>query len=179
MELIELGALIEEVVQKFSRNRIGAKPAVFVKIPPDLPYLLSGDGALEKLIRVYLYESLLMGNPDTPIHVMVHRRASLKDLEAFAGICPAYWTQLRIRVHGPYLLHNLFKEKFNEIGYGCEEWVGVENSNVQLAIFSSPWPEAKVVFCADITKDVTKCDLLIPVLEETVSLHPSALQKKD
>jgi len=175
---IDLGALIEEVIQKFSRNRIGVKPAVFVKIPPEQPYVSSGDKALEKLIRVYLYESLLMGNPDTPVHVMVHRRASLKDLETFAGIYPAYWTQLRVQVHSPCILHNLVKEKFNELGYDCDEWIGVENSNAQLAIFSASWPESKVVFCADITQDLTKCDLLIPVSLETVSTRAAMLQKK-
>lgn len=179
MERIDLGALIEEVVQKFGRNRIGAKPAVLVRIPPDPPPVPSRDETLGKLIRVYLYEALLMNDPDAPMHIMVHRRAILKDLETFVGVYPAYWAPLRIQVHGPCLLQNLFKEKFTELGYRCEEWVGVENSNVQLAIFSSSCREAKVVFCADVTREVTKCDLLIPVLDEAVSLRPLSLHKKD
>jgi hypothetical protein len=160
--------LIEEVIRRFTRNRIGPKPVVFVKIPPKLLYLPSRNESLEKLIRVYLYESLLMGNPDTPVRIMIHRPAPLKDLESFVGICPIYWTQLRIQMHGLCILNNLVKEKFSEIGYDCEEWVGVENATAQLAIFGSSWPGTKVIFCADVAKDVTKYDLLIPVSSPSV-----------
>jgi hypothetical protein len=145
---------------------MGIKPTVFVVIPPNLPLILWQDSSLERLLKVLLYDALLTNNPEKPIHVLVHERTRLTDLEGFVGVSPLYWIQLRIQGSGPGAMDNLVEERFKELGYRCEEWVGVEGSNAQLAIFSPAGKsEPKMVFCFDINKAIQRCDLLIPVPE--------------
>lgn len=164
MSEIDLKGLIEEVVVKFNRNRTGDKPIIFVTIPPELPNLFSQDARLAKLLRLFLYEVLLMNEPEAPVQLLVHRRSRLRDLEDFVGVSPQYWIQLRIAANGPCIPEKLIEERSREVDYHCEEWVGVEDSNAQLVILS-PMDEhgQKMVFCVDTTKRVRKCDFLIPV----------------
>ena len=49
MEQIDLGELVEGIVVKFSQNRMGIKPTVFVVIPPNLPLILWQDSSLARL----------------------------------------------------------------------------------------------------------------------------------
>lgn len=166
MEQIDMGELVEGVILKFSQNRMGTRPTVFVVIPPNLPLILWQDGSLERLLKVLLYDALLTNNPEKPIRVLVHERTRLKDLEGFVGVSPLCWIQLRIEGNGPGILDNLMEERFKELDYRCEEWVGVEGSNAQLAIFSPTGKnEPKMVFCFDVSKAIQRCDFLIPVPE--------------
>ncbi len=164
MTEVDLKSLIEGIVTKFNRNRTGAKPVVIATIPPGLPNLFLRDARLAKLLRLFLYEVLLMNEPEAPVQVLVHKRSRLRDLEAFVGVSPQYWIQLRIAAHGPCIPEKLIEERSREVDYRCEEWVGVEDSNAQLAILS-PLDEngQKMVFCVDATKRARKCDFLIPV----------------
>ena len=179
MEQIDMGELVERVVVKFSQNRMGIKPTVFVVIPPSLPLILWQDSSLERLLKVLLYDALLTNNPEKPIRVLVHERTRLTDLEGFVGVSPLYWIQLRIQGSGPGAMDNLVEERFKELGYRCEEWVGVEGSSAQLAIFSPAGKnEPKMVFCFDINKTIQRCDLLIPVPERMHQPYQLGLRKR-
>jgi hypothetical protein len=90
----------------------------------------------------------------------------LNDLNAFVGIHPSHWVQLRVSGRDLKIMENLIDELFAEVGYRCEEWVGVEDSNTRLGIFGAAEnPDGKLVFCLELSRDILKCDLLIPVFE--------------
>jgi hypothetical protein len=161
---IDLGALVEEVILKFRRNRTGPKPTVLALIPPDLPLISWQDEGLKKFINYFLYPALLMNHPEMPIDIIIHERTGLKDLEGFVGLCPLYWIQLRLQGHGSGMNEKVVEEIVDDLGYRREEWVGVEGSNAQLVIFGPTDKNSpKMVFCLDLTSPIRKCDLLIPV----------------
>ncbi len=166
MSEIDLKSLIEEVVTKFNRNRTGAKPIVIVTVPSELPNPFPQDARLAKLLKLFLYEVLLMNEPEAPVQLLVHKRNRLRDLEAFVGVSPQYWIQLRIAAHGPCIPEKLVEERSREVDYRCEEWVGVEDSDAQLVILSPMEANGqKMVFCVDASKQIRKCDFLIPVTQ--------------
>jgi hypothetical protein len=166
MKEFKLQGLIEEAIAKFAQNRSGPRPSVLAKIPPDLPLVSWRDDGLPRFIKSFLYQALTANNPETPVRISVNERARLSDLEAFVRILPLCWLQLRIEGRGPGMSDKTIEELFREFGYRSEEWVGVEGSTSQLAIFS-PWggTEPKVVFCLNTARPVWKCDVLIPVAD--------------
>src|SRR4051812_26389990 len=60
---------------------------------------------------------------------------------------------------GPCMSDKIVDDMFRDSGYRSEEWVGVEGSESQLAIFS-PWKcsEPKIVFCTNVANAIWKCD---------------------
>ena len=86
METIDLGTIIQQVIAKFSENRIGQKPPVFVMISGSLPHVPWYDRSLREFARLFLYEALLTNDPDATVEVAVRRKAELKDLNEFVGI---------------------------------------------------------------------------------------------
>jgi hypothetical protein len=166
MDTINLSSLIKEAVARFSRNRIGSQPRVFVTVSPDFPDVPWWDGSVKEFARLFLYESLLTSDPDAALEVAVHKAMDLNGLNAFVGVHPSYWVQFRVCGRGLRVMENLIDELFAEVGYRCEEWVGVEDSDTRLGIFGAPEnPEGKLVFCLELSRDILKCDLLIPVFE--------------
>jgi hypothetical protein len=128
MEQIELGNVIEEAIAKFSRNRIGDKPPVFLMIPSSLRTVPWRDRSIKELVRVFLYESLLTSNPDATLEISLRRRAELKDLDPLVGLNPSYWLQLRISGRGLKMFEKLAQELCYDVGYRCEEWITIEDS---------------------------------------------------
>ncbi len=166
MENIDLATVIQEAIVKFSRNRFGDKPPVSVVIPATLASLPWRDRSLKEFVRLFLYESLLTNDPEAAIQVSLRRRPELKDLNAFLGIHPSYWIQLRVSGRGLRIIENLIEDLFAEVGHRCEEWVGVEGSGARLGIFG-PFDRSgmKIVFCIEATRNALRCDLLLPVAE--------------
>ncbi len=164
MEKIDLATVIQETVTNFSQNRIGEKPPVFVMISAALPHVPWQNRAPKEFVRLFLYESLLTSDPDTAIEVSLRRRSEFKDLNDFLGVHPSYWVQLRVSGRGLRVTERLIEDLFADIGYRCEEWVGVEGSSVRLGIFGAiDTPMAKMIFCLESSRDILKCDLLLPV----------------
>lgn len=102
-----------------------------------------------------------------PIHIIVQERTRLGDLEGFVGVSPLYWVQLRIKGSGSGMIERMVEEIFDDLGYRCEERVGLEGSAVQLAVFS-PVKEVqpKMGFCFDGSRAMRRCDFLIPVFRK-------------
>jgi hypothetical protein len=174
MERVNLGSVLEQAISKFSQNRIGDKPPVFVMISPTLTPIPWHDRSLKEFVRMLLYEVLLTNDPDAAIEVVLRRKMELKDLNAFVGVRPSCWVQLRISGRGLRIRELLVEELFTEVGYCCEEWVGVEDSTARLGIFGSKdKPELKMVFCVEL--NTRKCDLLLPV-SETIPLTPVTVE---
>ena len=166
MERVNLGSVIEQAISKFGQNRIGEKPPVFVIISPALTPIPWHDRSLKEFVRMFLYEVLLTNDPDAIIEIALRRKTELKDLNAFVGVHPSYWMQLRVAGRGLKVMENLIEELFAEVGYRCEEWVGVQDSQARLGIFGNKnRPDLKMVFCVELSRTILKCDLLLPVFE--------------
>jgi hypothetical protein len=174
-----LRGLIDDVICKFRRNRIGPQPKILVKIPGDLPLILWEDDGLDRFVKTFLYYALMVNNPETPVQILVHERSRLTDLESFVRVSPLCWIQLRIEGHGPGMIEGVAEEIFKDHGYRCDEWVGVEGSDSQLAIFSPVENnEAKLVLCFNIARSQWKCDFLIPMSESLLLPASSGARKK-
>ena len=129
---------------------------------------------------MFLYEVLLTNNPDAIVEVTLRRKLELNDLNAFVGIRPSYWMQLRVARRGLKIMEPLVEESFAEIGYHCEEWVGVQDSAARLGIFGSKRKsELKMVFCLELSRNILKCDLLLPVFENISPMYLSIEGAKD
>ena len=163
MDKINLGSVIEQAITRVEQNRIGEKPPVFVTLSPALTQVPWKDTALKQFLRFFLYESLLTGDAQKPIEITLRRRALLKDLTAFVGIQPSYWVQLRIAGQGLKISERLVEDLFAEVGYRCEEWVGMDGSNARLGIFGTIDVQRKIVLCLETSRQRLKCDLLLPV----------------
>ena len=100
MEHVNLGSVIEQAISKFSQNRIGEKPPVFVVISPALTYIKWHDRSLKEFVRMFLYEVLLTNDPDAIIEITLRRKVELKDLNVFVGVQPSCWVQLRVSGRG-------------------------------------------------------------------------------
>lgn len=166
MERVNLGAVIEHAISKFSQNRTGDKPTVFVMTSAAISDVSWHDRSLKEFVRIFLYESLLTTDPDATTEVSLRRRGQLKDLAEFVGVQPSYWVQLRISGRGLRLSERLIEDLFADVGYRSQEWVGVEDSGARLGIFAAIGkPELKMVFCLKLSRNILKCDLLLPVSE--------------
>lgn len=167
MERIDLGTIIQDSISKFNQNRIGDKPSVFVTLSPALTQVPWKDRTLKEFLRFFLYEALLTSDPAAPVEITLRRRFLLADLKAFVGVEPSYWVQVRISGRGLRIAENLVEDLFTEVGYRCEEWVGIDGSEARLGIFGSiDAPRLKMVFCIETKRTKLKCDLLIPVLDD-------------
>jgi hypothetical protein len=167
MEQVNLGSVIEKSIARFSRNRIGDKPPVFVALTPALTQVPWKDRTLREFLQFFLYESLLTSHPDAAIEISLRRRMLLKDLTAFVGIQPSYWVQVRVSGRGLRVAEPLIEDLFSEVGYRCEEWVGMSGCDARLGIFGTiDAPQLKMVFCIESMKHRLRCDLLIPVIDD-------------
>ena len=117
MEHVNLGLVIEQSISKFGQNRIGNKPPVFVMISPALTPIPWHDRSLKEFVRMFLYEVLLTNDPDAIIEVALRQKITLKDLNAFVGVRPSCWIQLRVAGRGLKVMENLIEELFAETGY--------------------------------------------------------------
>jgi hypothetical protein len=166
MERIDLRQIIQDAAATFCQNRIGDKPPISLAMPTAIGAIPWPDPKLTDLVKLFLYEILLTNDPNARVMVSLQRRAELKDLGDFVGVQPSYWLHLRISGRGVRLVENFIDEFFNDIGYRCVEWVGLENSQSRLGIFSANRaPEAKLVFCLDDGRFGRQFSLLLPVRE--------------
>jgi hypothetical protein len=166
MDKINMGSVIEQAITKVTRNRIGAKPAVFVTLSPALTQVPWKDSGLKKFVEFFLYEALLTSDAAAAVEISLRRRSLLRDLTKFVGMEPTYWVQLRISGCGLRIAEPLIEDLFSEAGYRCEEWVGTAGASARLGIFGAiDAPKLKMVFCLESTRSRLRCDLLLPVLD--------------
>jgi hypothetical protein len=164
MERINLGSVMEEVIARFSRNHVGAKPPVFLMISAAPHSIFWKDRTLKEFVRLFLYETLLTNKPDATVEVSLRRRSELRDLNKFVGILPSYWIQLRVISRGLKIMERLLEELFADVGYRCEEWVGIEAASARLGIFGTiDGPDLKIIVCLESSSRTRKCDLLFPI----------------
>jgi len=166
MEKIDLGTIVQQAIARFNQNRIGQKPPVFIMISGSLPHVPWHNRSLKEFARLFLYESLLTNDPDAVIEVAVRRKTDLRDLNQFVGVHPSYWIQMRVSGRGLRIMERTIEDLFADLGYRCEEWIGIENSGARLGIFGSiDKPESKMVFGIELSRGIIKCDLLLPICD--------------
>ncbi len=164
MREMDLSALMREVVLERNRQSSGAGTSVQLSIPPNLSPFLWRDGSLEKLIETFVKNASSIYYPIGPVRIAVRQKKKLMDLEKFFDIYPSHWIQLRIEGKGLAGFDEGARRIFQDLGYQCEEWIGVEGSERRLASFHfGAEREPKLVFWANSQKYNHKCDLLIPV----------------
>jgi len=177
MKKLDLGKIIQEAIARFSQNRTGDKPPVFVTLAPAMTQVPWKNLTAEQFVRRFIYETLLTSDPDAPIEVSLRRRICLNDLNAFIGVTPSYWIQLRVAGRGIRVGEQLIDELFGELGFRLEEWIGVEASDTRLGIFATiDTPKLTMVFCLESRRDKLKCDLLLPIDNE--SPEPAARSRE-
>jgi hypothetical protein len=166
MEKVDLGLIIQQTIARFTQNRIGERPLVFVMISPSVSQVAWGDDTLAEFVRLFLYEALLSSDPDKAVEILLRRRAELKDINDFVGVHPSFWLQLRISGRGLKPSERLVEDLFLKLGYRCEEWVGADSSDTRMGIFGSKSKDhAKIVFCLNSKRETLKTDLLLPIFE--------------
>jgi hypothetical protein len=164
MENVNLELIVQQTIARFKQNRSGATPLVFVTVSPSTSEIPWNDGSLKEFVRLFLYECLHRSDPDKAVEVLLTRRAEIKDMNDFVGVRPSYWLQLRISGQGLKRSERMVEDLFSGLGYRCEEWVGVDNSEVRLGIFGTKFNNVeKIVFCLNSIRGILKCDLLLPV----------------
>jgi hypothetical protein len=109
---------------------------------------------------------LFTSDADAAVEVSLRRRALLDDLNAFVGIKPSYWLQLRVAGRGIRVAENLIDDLLSEVGLRAEEWVGISGSNMRLGIFGTiDAPNLKMVVSLEALRHRQKCDLLLPIAD--------------
>jgi hypothetical protein len=172
MEKIDLATVIQEVISTFCRNRTGDRPPVFLMLSPAMTQVPWATRALRDFVHAFLYDALSASDPEASIEVTLRRRFPLKDLNAFVGIHPSYWVQLRVAGRGLRIIEPSVEELFAELGYRCEEWLGVENSKARLGIFGAVESRGdKMVFCLEWSHTILKADLLLPIIDDVATAH--------
>ena len=172
MDQVDIRNVIQRSIARFNQNRRGPRPLIFVTMPPNMPRVPWSDGALEKIVSRFLYESFLSGNPDNVVEVALRRCRELKDLNEFVGVRPDYWLQLRVSGRGLKCDERRIEDLCAAAAHRCEEWVGADHSETHLGIFSAQqYTAAKIVFGLESKRDVLRCDLLLPVFENA-ALYP-------
>jgi hypothetical protein len=175
MEKLNIGTVIQDAIARCSQNRTGAKPPVFVSLAPAMTQVPWKNHTAGEFVRRFIYQTLLTSDPDTPIEISLRRRSCLNDLNAFIGIRPSYWIQLRVTGRGIRVGETLIDELFGELGFRLEEWVGVQGSDTRLGIFATiDAPKVTMVFCLEWVRHKLKCDLLLPINDETPTASPLA-----
>lgn len=170
MERLDIGTIMQETIARFSQNRGGAKPPVFVTLAPAMGPVSWENHSAATFMRRFVYETLLTSDPDAPIEVSLRCKSSLSDLNAFIGIKPAFWIQLRVTGRGLRIGEKAIEELFDELGFRVEEWVGVEGSDTRLGIFGTiDAPTVKMVFCLQSVRHKLRCDLLLPIHDRTIN----------
>lgn len=166
VEKIDIASLVQDALGRFGRNRVGERPPVSLVFAPTTAPVTWHDHTLREFIRYFLYETLVSGNPDAPIEISLRQRLALNDLNGFLRLAATSWTQLRIVGRGLRVDERFVEDLFADCGYRCDEKIGVDGSPASLSIFGAvEAPARKLVFCLELKKHHTLCDLLIPVEE--------------
>lgn len=171
VEKLDIAALVQDALARFSRNRIGAKPPVSLTLSPTFTPVPWRDHTLREFIRYFLYETLVSSDPDAPIEISLRQRLPLNDLNSFLRLGQTSWTQLRLSGRGLKIDERFVEDLFADCGYRCDEKLGVEGSPACLGIFGAvETPARKLVFCLELKNHRILCDLLIPVEEGAQTL---------
>ena len=177
MESVNLQLVIQQTITRFKHNRSGNKPLVFVSVSPSIAQIPWNDGSLKEFVRLFVYECLHRSGPDHAVEVLLTRRAEIGDINEFLGMHPSYWVQLRLSGRGLKYNERMIEDMFRGLGYSCEEWISVDNSDIRLGTFGTKFDRAtKMILCLNCVRGALKCDLLLPVSEYAPrdSLSPRA-----
>ena len=137
MKTLDLGTLIEKTFGQFPQRRVA------VTISPDLPKIECEDDFLKKLLTEVFRTSLKSTSNQLPIHIAIHHRDRLPELEAVTGLNPASWIQIEFSGYDVWSLETLWsleailQSKSDTFGYHCEERKSLKEGAPRVTVFSS------------------------------------------
>jgi len=170
MRTVDVAHLIKDIVVSLRTKRADELPTIRLIISPGLPTFPWRDDSLERLLREIFSEFLRSRCGDLPVQIKVSSRPRLQDLQAFIGLSPLYWIQIKFSGYGLLSMTDPIETKLQQAGYYCEEWIGMDNASSQLAIFCPERGNAsKLVLYLNTHRYRWECDFLIPVLENCIS----------
>ena len=170
MRELDLTALLRKTVLRLNKMHAGTGPSVQLSLALNLSKFFWHDCSLEKLIDRLVHYASVISPPARPVRIAVRQKAKMQDLEKFFDIHPSHWVQIKIDLAAAGFEEGV-RKTFEDHGYRCEEWVGVEDSRQQMGVFSlEAEQKLKLLFWAENHTFRHKCDLLIPVTDPVASL---------
>jgi hypothetical protein len=158
--------LMQDVVLRCNKLLSRTGSTIQLSLPYALSKLLWHDRSLERLLERLTYQASLAVDPGKHVRIAVRQRKRMRDLEKFLGIHPSHWIQLRIARQGPSGFEGDARQILEDLGYCCEEWIGVKGSWPQMGAFSFGTKHLlKLVFWTQWHNNVQQCELLIPVMQ--------------
>jgi hypothetical protein len=139
---------------------------VFLSVAPNIPPVPWKDGSLREFVRLFVFEGLHTCAPDKAIEILLARRVQLTDINELIDLHPAYWLQLRMSGQGLAYSEASMSDLLRGLGYVCGEWLTVHGSEARLGVYGTVFnADVKMILILNSIRGVSKCDLLLPVLE--------------
>ena len=171
MKRISVPALMKRLVYRNKGVPPHSDAFIRLSLPPELSGLWLTDQRLEKLIRHLAHRVSTAVAPGDSVRIAVRRRSKMRSLERFFKIRPAHWLLLKFVWRGSAGFEGRAQELMADLGFRCEEWIGMSGSWPQLGAYSlGRGGSLKLVFWAQWHRNIQRCDLLIPVIHEEGSL---------
>ena len=156
--------IIRSAALKLNNRPSRSTPSLQVSIPPALSEFQWNDRNFENLIERFLEHVLEISSPAGPVRVAVHEMKRKTDLEEFISVHPEYWLHLGVESQAETGYEGGAKKILHDLGYQCSEWIGMEESELQLGVFRFGAQDvpALVLFVHN-RRALRNCDFLIPV----------------
>lgn len=91
-------------------------------------------------------------------------------MENFFALSPQFWIHLKIKGQNMAEFEDEATKILYDLGYRCDEWMGLEDSDSQLGAFHlRKEPKPKIIAWFQNRKRSHRCEFLIPVNEEVAS----------
>ena len=162
MRTFDLGTLIGKILSQFPQRRVA------VTISPGIPQIEWEDEFLKRLLTEAFRTGLKSTSDRLPIHIAIHHKCSLPELETVIGLSPASWIQIEFSgydvwsLEALWSLESVLQSKSDIFGYHCEER-SLKDGTSRVAVFSSG-DDRRPRIAVHVSKDGYQwnCSLLIP-----------------
>jgi hypothetical protein len=168
MKETDLASMVIEIVLNFNEKQPQTAPHAHLSIPSNLRKFLWHDSSLEKLVRRFLMLVFSLNKRARRIEIAVHGKAKMTDLERFLAIAPLHWIQVSASTQGSIEIGDPIRGILQDLGYQCDEWLGLENSEIQLGTYCrDKVPEARLILCLHNSRANQKIEILVPITQSS------------
>jgi hypothetical protein len=159
--------IIRSAIFRLTSRLSSSKASLQVSIPPVLSEFQWNDRNFENLVEKFLEHVLEISSPAGPVRVTVHEMKRKTDLEEFIAVHPQYWFHLSVESQAETGYEGGAKQILHDLGYQFSEWIGVKESESQLAVFRFGTQDipALILFIQN-RRALRTCDFMIPVVDE-------------
>ena len=161
MRTFDLGTLIGKILSQFPQRRVA------VTISPGLPQVEWEDEFLKRLLTEAFRTGLKSTSDQLPIHIAIHHKGSLPELETVIGLSPASWIQIEFSgydvwsLEALWSLESVLQSKSDIFGYHCEER-SLKDGTSRVAVFSSGDRRPRIAVYVSKDGYQWNCSFLIP-----------------